>query len=65
MVALGGLERCVVAGLLISLTRDVANAELCLGHFDCCLLEHERFVGVKSRKQLVVVGELYLKEGGD
>jgi hypothetical protein len=55
----------VVAGLLISLTRDVANAELCLGHFDCCLLEHERFVGVKSRKQLVVVGELYLKEGGD
>jgi hypothetical protein len=29
------------------------------------LLEHERFVGVKSRKQLVVVGELYLKEGGD
>jgi hypothetical protein len=25
-----------------SLTRDVPNAELCLGHFDCCSLEHER-----------------------
>jgi hypothetical protein len=39
--------RCVVAGLLGSLTRDVAYAELCLGHCDGCSLEHERLVGVE------------------
>jgi hypothetical protein len=27
---------------LVSRTRDVANTELCLGHFDGCSLEHER-----------------------
>jgi hypothetical protein len=38
----------VVAGLLVSLTRDEAYAELCLGHSDGCSLEHERLVGMRS-----------------
>ena len=48
VVAPGGLERSVVVALLLSLTRDVANAEFRLGHFDCCSLEHGRFVEVNS-----------------
>jgi hypothetical protein len=47
VVALRGRERSVVVALLLSLTRDVTDAELCLGHFGGCSLEH-RLMGVKS-----------------
>jgi hypothetical protein len=60
---LHGLDQmrwCGGCMLLVSLTRDVANAELCLGHFDGCPSEHERLVRsreCRSRMQMVVVGE--------
>lgn len=38
---------------LASLTRDVANTELRLGHSDGCSLEHERLRDVKSVEEEV------------
>jgi hypothetical protein len=46
-----GWRDVVVGVLLASLTGDVANAELCLGHSDGCSSEHEMVLVCRRRRR--------------